>query len=111
MATDLAPAPTPAALTPNPVPIMPLPDAVAPQPRRYWQLPTFLAGAVALVAAFLYAPKPTTNPVDSHVANRASLVTALEAKPIDPIAVESLAKQVAEDADRYPDSADRKSVV
>ena len=108
MATDLAAAPIPmptATLTPNPVPIMPSPDAVAPEPRRYWQLPTFLAGAVALVAAFFYAPKPTTNPVDSHVANRASLVTALQAKPIDPIAVESLAKQVAEDADRYPDSA------
>ena len=87
MATDSVAAPTPA---PYPAP------AGARRP-HYWQLPAFLAGVAAVALAAAKFPVAPDTPTARHHRNVKSLKLALDAKPLDAAAVESLAATVAAD--------------
>ena len=72
----------------------------APAPGRrthYWQLPAFLAGVAAVALATAKFPVAPDSPAARHQRNVKTLRLALEAKPLDAPAAESLAAAVAGD--------------
>ena len=82
-------------------------DTAAPAPpvrRNYWQLPTFVLGAVAAVAAWTAFPPPAAGPADRFAADLAALKAALDKRPIDLPAVEALTPRVAAEAEQHPDA-------
>ena len=74
--------------------------APTPAPGRrthYWQLPAFLAGVAAVALATAKFPVAPDSPAARHQRNVKALRLALEAKPLDAPAAESLAAAVAND--------------
>ncbi len=72
----------------------------SPAPGRrthYWQLPAFLAGVAAVALATAKFPVAPDSPAARHQRNVKALRLALEAKPLDAPAAESLAATVAGD--------------
>ena len=73
-------------------------DTAAPAPpvrRNYWQLPTFVLGAAAAAAAWTAFPPPTIRFPAQTTDSVAALRVALDRRPIDLQAVETLTPQVA----------------
>lgn len=65
------------------------------EPRRLWQLPTFLLGLAALYGAYRYVPIPSHAPVAGPSADLAELRAVLERKPFDAAAIEPLLRNLA----------------
>ncbi len=64
------------------------------EPRRLWQLPTFLLGLAALYGAYRYVPIPSAKP-QAASNDLAELRAALDRKPIDAAAIEPLLRVLA----------------
>lgn len=87
-------------------------------PRHYWQLPTFLLGVAALVAAVVAFPPAPKDPAVAFRSEVLALRTAIEQRGISPLTTRQIAaiaaatKQVAADAAQFPDfSADAQLAV
>lgn len=93
MATDIAADPT----TETPAP-----------PRHYWQLPAFVLGATALIAAVIYFPPPPSDPAIQFRADVMSLRAAVDHRGISPLTVQQLTaiatatEKVAVAANQHP---------
>jgi TolA-binding protein len=64
------------------------------EPRRLWQLPTFLLGLAALYGAYRYVPIPSAKPVGGAMVELAELRSSLDRKPIDAAAIEPLLRNL-----------------
>lgn len=64
-------------------------------PRRYWQIPTFLAGLAAVYAAYVYSPARTIGPNLATAGELADLRSALEQKTVDAAAIEPILRNLA----------------
>lgn len=88
MATDSAPVPA------------------APSRRRhYWQLPVFVLGVAAAVAAYVAFPPPPRDPADQFARDLTRLRTALDRRPVDLGTVKELVPVAVEGAERFPAAA------
>ena len=64
-------------------------------PRRYWQIPTFLAGLAAAYCAYVYVPARATGPNPATADELADLRSALEQKSVDAAAIEPILRRLA----------------
>ena len=79
----------------------------APVIRNYWQLPTFVVGVAAAIAAFTAFPPPPTDPAVQFRDDLSALRQLVDRRPPDVAGLESLSRQVAQFADQNPASADQ----
>lgn len=73
--------------------------------RNYWQLPTFVLGVAAAIAAVAAFPPQPPSAADRLKCQLDELRQALDRKPVDPSAVEALLPQAAAAAEQVPDAA------
>jgi TolA-binding protein len=73
-------------------------DSTPGTPRRYWQIPTFLLGLVAVYGAYKFVPNPAHG-TSSAAGDLAELRSALERKSVDAAAVEPLLRKLADATD------------
>lgn len=64
------------------------------EPRRYWQIPTFLLGLAALFAAYKFVPLPAFGTATSADDSVAELTAALERKSLDAAAIEPILRKL-----------------
>jgi FimV-like protein len=73
--------------------------------RNFWQLPTFVLGVAAAVAAYAAFPPPPVTPADRLGRQLAELRQAIDRRPVNRGTVEVLASQAAAAAEQFPESA------
>lgn len=87
------------------------PDPAAPEvapaePRRHqWQLPAFVAGIAAAVAAWAYFPPQPSDPAVAFRGQLAKLRKQLEQKPPEVIALDDLVRRIVPAVDKHPADA------
>ncbi len=83
--------------------------APAPRPRRhYWQLPLFVLGVAAAIAAWCVFPPPPDNPADLFQRDLAALKQAVDRKPaVDATALGEASRKVAGAYEQYPADANQ----
>ncbi|MCZ2344171.1 MAG: tetratricopeptide repeat protein [Bacteroidales bacterium] len=85
-----------------------LPPSTDATPRNYWQLPTFVLGLTALVAAVIAFPPAPQDPAVTFRAEVFALRAAIEQRGISPLtpqqitAIATATQQVASEAPRFP---------
>ena len=86
----------------------PVPLATASPPRRhYWQLPLFVLGVVAAIAAWRVFPPPPDNPSDLFQKDLAALKQAVDRKPVDAGALVEAGRKVESGYEQYPADANQ----
>ena len=103
MATDTAPDVTFTMVDGPPVELTP----ARPPRRHYWQLPLFVVGVVAAVAAWRAFPPQPDNPADLFHRDLAALKQAVDRKPPDAAQLAEAARKVAGDFEQYPADANQ----
>ena len=79
-----------------------------PQPRRhYWQLPLFVVGVAAAIAAWRVFPPLPDNPSDLFQRDLVALKQAVDRKPLDANAIAEAGRKVESGYEQYPAEANQ----
>jgi len=79
----------------------------APRRKNYWQLPLFVLGAIAAIAAWRAFPSQPDNPADRFQKDLVALKQALDRKPIDAVTLAEATAKVEGNYERYPADANQ----
>lgn len=82
------------------------PAKTAVEPRRHqWQLPAFVAGVAAAIAAVVYFPPQPSDPAAAFRGQLAKLRKQLDQKPPEVIALDDLVRRLDPQVDKHPAEA------